>query len=213
LRVGDAAVAGIRVGAAAEDGGAAAAAGPAVAGAAGTADGRDCAAAAPVGLAGRVPGVDVVFAGLGRFTGFTDDGAPAAVSAGAELWPEPLLAGAGSLGGAAVGGATGCAAVAGAGSLGGAAVGGATGCAAAAGGTAAGVTSRSALGEGAFIEAQPETARITRNPVITDGCIDGSIGIPADPTPEHPAGTARPARGGRRLDPAAAITLGPDPRS
>jgi hypothetical protein len=124
-------------------------------------------------LAGRVPGVDVVFAGLERFAGFTDDGAPAAVSAGAELCSEPLLAGSGSLGGAAVGGATG----------GACGVGGATGCAAAAGGTAAGATSRSAPGEGACIEAQPETARITRNPVITGGCIDGSIGMPGDATP------------------------------
>jgi hypothetical protein len=102
LRVGDEAVAGIGDGAGAEDG-----EGAAAAGAVDATDGRDCAAAAPVCLAGRVPGVDVVFAGLERFAGFTDDGAPAAVSAGAELCPEPLLAGSGSLGGAAVGGATG----------------------------------------------------------------------------------------------------------
>src|SRR5258706_3731049 len=165
LSVGDEAVGGMGVAAAA---GAAAAA--AAVGAAGTTDGRDCAAVAPVCLAGRVPGVDVVCAGLERFGGFTDDGAPApaaaavpGTSAGAEFWSELSLAGSGSLRGAAVGGATGCAAEA--------------------GGTAAGVTSRSTLGEGAFIEAQPETARITRNPVITGGCIDGSIGMPGDPTP------------------------------
>jgi hypothetical protein len=112
-----------------------------------------------------VPEADVVFAGLERFAGLTDDGGAAVsgISAGAELWSEPLLAGSGTLGGAAVGGATGCAA--------------------GAGGTAAGVTSRSAPGDGAFREAQPETARITRNPVITGGCIDGSIGMPGDPTP------------------------------
>src|SRR5258707_2826219 len=134
LSVGDEAVAGIGVAAAA---GAAAAA--AAVGAAGTTDGRDCAAAAPVCLAGRVPGVDVVFAGLERFGGFTDDGAPApaaaavpGTSAGAAIWSELSLAGSGSLRGAAVGGATGCAAEA--------------------GGPAAGVTSRPPLGRGAVTE-------------------------------------------------------------
>jgi len=137
LSVGDEAVAGIGVAAAA---GAAAAA--AAVGAAGTTDGRDCAAAAPVCLAGRVPGVDVVFAGLERFGGFTDDGARPGCGRGAgNIGRRRILVGTvvGRLGLA-----PGCSRRR------------ATGCAAEAGGTAAGVTSRSALGEGASSRHSPK---------------------------------------------------------
>jgi len=135
-------------------------------GAGGNTGGRDCAATAPPCLTGRAPADGFVFAGLEWVAGLTGAGVPVEVSGllgGVALWSVLVLVdGSASLGGAAGGGGFGGAET---------------------GGTEACVTSRPALGDTDFMEAQPETARITRNPAITGGCIDGSIGMPGDPTP------------------------------
>ncbi|HEY4446161.1 MAG TPA: hypothetical protein VGN30_17890, partial [Steroidobacteraceae bacterium] len=79
--------------------------------------------------------------------------------AGVELWSAPLLAG-------------------GSGLLDGVDVGGGTDGDAESDGTGTCAPREPSLVEVPFIEAQPETARMTRNPAITARRIDGSRGIP-----------------------------------